>query len=212
MTQLRKFSEWFNWRWFLIFAIVLGASMTFLELAEDVWFNEGFKWDVPLILSVHSFSYPALDLIFKAITMTAGAIIFAPILIFCFWFWRKQSYYQIGMLLFSVIGMGIITTILKLLFQRPRPDVFVPLVTESSYSFPSGHTGAAVALFGLAGTFFWQDNQRIVALLCWLWVFLVMLSRIYLGAHYPSDVLASLMLGIIWIILLNWKSLRKPQN
>lgn len=84
-------------------------------------------------------------------------VILLPIALFCYWVWQQRQYSKIGLLLFSVMGMGIITTVLKELFQRPRPQVLAALVSESSYSFPSGHTGAAVALLGLAGIFFWQE-------------------------------------------------------
>jgi undecaprenyl-diphosphatase len=92
--------------------------------------------------------------------------------------------------------------LLKLLFARPRPNVFPPLTLETSFSFPSGHTMAAVAFYGLIAILLWRDHHYGWALLPGLWVPLVALSRIYLGVHYPSDVLASLAVGTIWLALI----------
>jgi len=79
--------------------------------------------------------------------------------------------------------------------------VFPPLTTETSYSFPSGHAMAAVAVYGVLALLLWQRGKRGWAVLAGAWVPLVAISRVYLGVHYPSDVLASLALGTIWLII-----------
>lgn len=199
-----------NWRWLVIFLVVLVSAYTFVDLAGDVWLKEGFAWDIPIIQSIHQSSSPLLDLIFRGITFTAGPIgIVIAVVIGCLWLWKLNQKFQMMSLAFSVIGMALITSILKVIFQRPRPDIIPPLVAEASYSFPSGHTGSAVAFYGLLGYFLWQEQHYVAAALSWSWVILVMLSRIYLGAHYPSDVLASLALGIIWVLLLIFSNQRQ---
>jgi membrane-associated phospholipid phosphatase len=186
--------------------LVFALACIFLELAGDVWLREGFSWDRPILLAIHQAGTPLFDFLFRMISVMVGILIPLPLGLICYWFWYHQMRHNALTIVFSVIGMSIMTTLLKLIFQRPRPEVFPPLVTETSYSFPSGHTGSAVALFGLAGIYFWRANRRLYAVFCWIWVPLVMLSRVYLGVHYPSDVLASLALGIIWIIILTVQS------
>ncbi len=101
----------------------------------------------------------------------------------------------------SFVGTFLLNSLLKFIFARPRPDLFPPLVVEHSYSFPSGHTMSAIAYFGLLALVLWQRGRRGWAVLAGLWVPLVALSRVYLGAHYPSDVLASLAIGTIWLVI-----------
>jgi membrane-associated phospholipid phosphatase len=106
----------------------------------------------------------------------------------------------------------LLNSLLKLLFARPRPNVFPPLMAETSYSFPSGHTMSAVAVYGLLALLLWQRGQYAWALLPGLWVPLVALSRVYLGVHYPSDVLASLALGTIWLVIVWFTQTRQHVN
>jgi undecaprenyl-diphosphatase len=106
------------------------------------------------------------------------------------------------MLIVSLIASQIISLLLKYRFDRPRPDVFPPLVVEHTGSFPSGHTLTAVAVYGLISVLLWQRGHRFLSIISGIWVFLIALSRVYLGAHYPSDVLASLALGTILLIII----------
>lgn len=201
--QIDNIIEWvLNRRWLLRLLLVFVAAYAFLELSADVWLNEGFDWDAPIMQAFNDLRSPALDITFSLITESVGWLIFIPLLMFAYWFWRRDMRRHISLLLFSVLGMALLSSLLKLLFQRPRQDIFEPIVLQTSYSFPSGHSASAVALFGLMSLFLWRSRHYLAAVLCWIWVLLVMLSRIYLGAHYPSDVLASLALGIVWIILL----------
>jgi len=106
------------------------------------------------------------------------------------------------MFLVSFGGTVALNIMLKALFTRPRLQLFPPLVVETSFSFPSGHTMVAVAFYGLISILLWRKRQYAWAILAGVWVFLVGLSRIYLGVHYPSDVLASLAVGTIWLVLI----------
>ncbi|MBZ0298034.1 MAG: phosphatase PAP2 family protein [Anaerolineae bacterium] len=201
--------QYLNWRWMTLVVLILGSAYTFLDLAGDVWLQEGFDWDEPIMLLVHSFSSPTLDVVFLTITYTANELSFVPVLICGIWWWRTQRRDKVIQLMFSWLGMGAIINSLKLLFQRARPSVFPPLMNEISYSFPSGHTGTAVAVYGLIGVFLWEMEHPVWAVACWIWVGLVALSRVYLGVHYPSDVLASLTLGTLWVILIVLRSRRQ---
>lgn len=106
----------------------------------------------------------------------------------------------------------------KALFQRPRPD-FDWLVDVAGYSFPSGHATVAVALYGTLGYLLWHASKGRAAR--WAWVaslsFLAIIvgaSRVYLGVHYPSDVVAGFALGGIWAILCTslYAIMNRPQS
>ncbi len=188
------------WIWLLGLIFVGGAAGIFLDLAGDVWMKEAFVWDAPLMLAIHQFSRPWLDTLMIVITKIGfpGALVIAPAAALWLW-WRRQQHLAAIALVVSIVGSALLSSSLKVLFARPRPAVFPPLMAETTYGFPSGHALSAVALFGFAAYLLWQQQQRIWALLAVLFALLVSLSRIYLGVHYPSDVLGSLSLGLLWL-------------
>ena len=187
-------------RWALSLIIVFGAAFIFVELAEDVWLKEGFSWDVPAMRAIHRLSTPWLDVAMKSVSLTASALVIILVAGIAFWLWHWQRDMLNALTLIVALGGSVvINTLLKVVFARPRPDVFQPLTVEHSYSFPSGHTSTAIAFYGLLAILLWRADRRGGALLSGLWVLAVAFSRVYLGVHYPSDVLGSLALGTIWI-------------
>lgn len=179
--------------------VPLTAVTLFLELAEDVWFREGFAWDAPIMLAIHSLSQPWLDTAFKLVTETAGPLVAIAVLITAVLLWRQRQWIMALLFPISFVGVVVLNTLLKAVFSRPRPTLFPPLVTETSYSFPSGHAMSAIAFYGLLALVLWHHRHYGWAILAGIWVPLVALSRVYLGVHYPSDVLASLTLGTVWL-------------
>jgi undecaprenyl-diphosphatase len=181
--------------------VVIGfPTIIFGELAEDVWFREGFSWDAPIILGIHSLSSPNLDSVMKLITQTGNAGAIALVLALAGWFfWKRQSINAFSIL--SAFGGAVaINALLKLVFARPRPHLFPPLVVETDFSFPSGHVTAAVAVYGFLAFLLWQNRHRVWAALSALWILVVAFSRIYLGVHYPSDTLAAMAFTSLWLI------------
>jgi len=192
-------------RQFIVWVVTLGLLLTavslFLELAEDVWLNEGFTWDATVMLGIHRLSQPWLDSLFWLVTQTAGAYSVLLVVGTAVYFWWHGDRATMQLVLASFGGSFLLNSLLKLLFARPRPNLFPPLVTETSYSFPSGHAMSAVAVYGLLALLLWQRGRYAWAILAGFWVPLVALSRVYLGVHYPSDVLASLALGTVWFVI-----------
>ncbi len=189
-------------KWITLGLLTLTAVALFAELAEDIWLKEGFGWDAPIMLTIHRLSVPWLDWLMKKVSATAGSRIVLPLAAAAvFYLWRKEWAVSLAIVL-GYGGVMQLSSILKQLFARPRPSVFPPLALESSFSFPSGHTMSAVAFYGLLSLLLWRHHQRIWAVLPGLWVLLVAFSRVYLGVHYPSDVLASLAVGTIYLAAL----------
>lgn len=99
----------------------------------------------------------------------------------------------------------LINQVLKFIIQRPRPDGF-RLATVSGFSFPSGHSMAAMAFFGLLAWLVWRyekDHRQRALLVAAFALVIVMIgvSRIYLGVHYASDVIGGFCLSVIWLAL-----------
>src|SRR6476659_809937 len=133
MTTIRKFQSndrfsFARFTWFLGVCLLFGCSLSFGDLAEDVWFKEGFTWDVPVALAIHHFRRPWLDGMMNAITQTGnvGAIILVSGIALWF-YWRRQP--RQAIFLFVTFGGAMaLNTLLKLVFARPRPQLFPPLV------------------------------------------------------------------------------------
>ena len=101
-------------------------------------------------------------------------------------------------------GLGIGLSLVKEIVQRPRPDESIRLVTESGYSFPSGHSMVSMAFYGFLLWLVWRyEKDPVVKRIC-MWgyaalILLVGISRIYLGVHYASDVLAGFCVSVAWL-------------
>ncbi len=111
-------------------------------------------------------------------------------------------------IMLSVIGGHLLIESLKLLFQRPRPAI-TWLTFASGYSFPSGHSLITVAFYGLIALLLFKHLKpsylkKILIILFLLIPFIVGISRIYLGVHYPTDVLAGWFSGFLWIKFCFW--------
>ena len=117
---------------------------------------------------------------------------------------HQRSGYWLGRLALSVPGCVLLNEVLKYVFHRARPTFEHPLVQLPGYSFPSGHAVAATVLYGFAAILLWPYIApgvcRIVIGTAIVVVILgVAFSRVYLGAHYPTDVLAGVLEGIAWL-------------
>ena len=122
------------------------------------------------------------------------------------YFWHRKEYGWLLLTAVCVPGGMLLNELIKLLFQRDRPEFEHPLVTLASYSFPSGHTAAAAVLYGLAACYVMTRTRsvgvRVAApFIALAMVALVGYSRIYLGAHYLSDVLAGGAESCAWLAL-----------
>ena len=105
----------------------------------------------------------------------------------------------------NLVLVVILNTLLKELIQRPRPES-INLITETGFSFPSGHSMVAMAFFGLLVWLVWHyEKNRTLRLVCCagfsLMILLIGLSRIYLGVHYASDVLGGFCISLAWLAL-----------
>ncbi|MCX6738957.1 MAG: phosphatase PAP2 family protein [Candidatus Parcubacteria bacterium] len=121
-----------------------------------------------------------------------------------FYFYKKMAYYVL--FLGMMIGSSAFVYILKDLISRPRPSFIAPVITETSVAFPSGHAALSVVFYGLIAYLFarntknTQTQKNIVAV--WIFIFILIgSSRLHLGVHFVSDVIAGYATGFFWISL-----------
>jgi undecaprenyl-diphosphatase len=109
----------------------------------------------------------------------------------------------------TMAGAGVLDTVLKLAFHRPRPAPFFDTPLPHSYSFPSGHALLSLCLWGSLAALL-TTRSRSLRVRFAVWTLAVALigpigfSRIYLGVHYPSDVLAGYAAGLVWVTIVAW--------
>ncbi|WEK56001.1 MAG: phosphatase PAP2 family protein [Candidatus Cohnella colombiensis] len=171
------------------------CTLVFAIIAIFVSMNGTAYLDEKIIASIQGLQSDTLTSIMTAITSLASEvgitlISIASVIIIFMRFRRRR---EILLLISVVCGSALLNKVFKLLFARERPD-FNRLIEEAGYSFPSGHSMAAFSLYGILCYIVWENSRerrwRLISLLAGA-VIIVMIgiSRIYLGVHYPSDVI-----------------------
>ena len=158
-------------------------------------------FDQPIQTAIRGDLPDALTFLFQIITHLIDIpVIITWVLIVALIFYRKQWKMESYLMLGNLALAGILIVTFKNIYQRPRPEI-LHLVEEKGFSFPSGHSLAVTIMVGTLIVIFSQriKNQnwrRVVQFLLGFYILSVLISRVYLGVHYPSDVLASLCVGL----------------
>ena len=175
----------------------------FLKLAGEIIEKEPLAFDVYLLEKIHSYATPFLDTVFITITNIGGivAVILITLALAVFYFYKRR-YSDLYFIVLSVTGASITNLLLKVAFQRDRPSLFTQAVVEQGFSFPSGHAMASAALVTCLVLIYFKTSKRwAVIIFGGIAVFLIGLSRLYLGVHYPSDIIAGWSVSVIWVLL-----------
>ncbi|MDQ6651753.1 MAG: phosphatase PAP2 family protein [Acidobacteriota bacterium] len=194
----------------LVIGILIFAGMTLIlgEISEDVINHEPLTIaDAQLSTWLHTHASPALTTFLWIVTSLHStlAVSSVAIILGLYLLWRRQPYWLAALWL-SVFGGMLLNKLLKFAFHRARPHFNDPILTLTSYSFPSGHTMMATVLYGALAAFLVAKTRSwrwraLVILSAGLLIALVGFSRIYLGAHYLSDVLGAIAEGLAWLSL-----------
>jgi membrane-associated phospholipid phosphatase len=150
---------------------------------------------------------PALDkLMLEATTLGDGVVIFMLVATTSVFLWLTQHRWSVFILVVGVIGGKVLNTVLKLGYDRARPSIVEAIDTVSSPSFPSGHAMGAMIAYGSVAYLVsrLEPTPRLRAatwVIAGSLILLIGTSRIYLGVHYPSDVLAGFLAGLAWLAL-----------
>lgn len=191
-----------RWRLVALFAGVLAPLAVFGSLASEVWGHEGFAWDAPILRWVHGAATPAHDRVMVAISTLGGARGLIPLcaVVAGILLWRRR-WGDASFLVLAYGGAAVLNVLAKALFHSARPALWLSPAPEHGYGFPSGHAMTSVALFSACVVLAWPTRWRWPLLLvAGVATLAIGLSRVYLGVHFPSDVLAAWLAGLAWVI------------
>ncbi|MCF7808123.1 MAG: phosphatase PAP2 family protein [Candidatus Marinimicrobia bacterium] len=142
--------------------------------------------------------------IMKFFTFLGDEEFFLLFLPLAYWLWRKEIMGRAGMILLFTF---LLNAMIKGFFQVPRPDSIEHLVHADDWSFPSGHSQGAMVLWGWLA---WEFKNVRGYLLAGILVGLIGFSRIYLGVHYPVDVLGGFAIGLVTLSVYAWLLKQRP--
>lgn len=189
----------------ILFAAILFWTpfIVFVGLAHEVIEKEAFAPDTFVLTKIHTLTTPWLTHTVVLLTNLGGIIFILPITaIIVAALYAKKLWREARLLLAIVAGAGVVNMLLKVWFHRDRPTLWQALVHETSYSFPSGHAMASSALaFGVMALF-WRTKWRwLVVAAGLLYMIIVGFTRLYLGVHFPSDILAGWCVSFLWTLI-----------
>ena len=184
----------------LLFAGVLLPLWIFAELADEVHELEQFVFDDPILLKAHAYAGPGMDRFFILVSQLGygGVILIDVLIVLALLLYRRWREAVFAAIAFS--GSALLNLGSKQFFQRDRPSLWQSVSPEHTYSFPSGHAMGSMTLALVVILLAWPTRWRWPLLvLAASFALLVGYSRIYLGVHYPSDILGGWMAAIAWV-------------
>lgn len=205
----------------LAFALIIGGIWISVKTVEEVLEGDSQAIDEEILLSLRNpadtndpLGPPWFEEIIRDFTALGGTalltlVIFSTVgLLF-----MQGNYRQVIIILISIVGALLLSYYLKDIFDRPRPDLVAHGSNVRTASFPSGHALLSASTYLTLGTLLAQVQRRFrirvfIIVLSILTVSLVGFSRVYLGVHWPSDVLAGWAIGSVWALLCwlaSWK-------
>ncbi|GAA4710181.1 phosphatase PAP2 family protein [Brevibacillus fulvus] len=190
--------------WALVFALLSALAIT-------LFYKDAYRpLDETAFRIAEMVQTPWLTAVMKTITLLGDAIVVAPLgALIIIGFFLRGYRIEALIILVTLVAGNWLQDITKEIFARPRPDAFHLIALPESYSFPSGHAMVAVAFYGVLAYMLKRVGQDapwrswITPLYSLLLVGLC-LSRIYLGVHYASDVLAGLCFSAVWYFLVRY--------
>lgn len=183
-------------------SIVAFAFACVLYLGEDILEKQVISFDVSIVHFIYAYRSPVLTTAMLGVTALGSATSFLILSIAVFLYLYKKQQKEAILFTFIFLSASGLNLLLKIFFARPRPTL-MPLVIERSYSFPSGHSMNSLVFYMMLSYFVYRNTKNVkltalISIFSLIIVGLIGLSRVYLGAHYPSDVLAGYATGILW--------------
>ena len=191
----------------LLMAVFISCTLLFVNIADGINENELLHFDMTIIQAVQG---SINDLSTKVLTFITdlGSVngnIFL-VIVFSLLLLMKKRFISVLFLVITTLTGGYVNHYLKWIFQRERPSLN-PLVEVNGYSFPSGHSMSSFILYGALMIITTRITKRwsirlVVYAICIFMILTIGYSRIYLGVHFPSDVIGGYIAGCAWLAII----------
>ncbi len=189
-----------GWRLLVWFIFLLLPLLSFASLVSELHKKDAFPFDAPIMEMLHTIATPTLDRFFIFITHLGYQWGVVPLDLIMLASLALRTRFRDGLFFgIAISGSAVLNLAAKNYFARLRPDLWLSPAPETTFSFPSGHAMGSATLGMCLIILSWPGRARwpvIVASVCF--VALVGVSRVYLGVHYPSDILAGWSAAIAW--------------
>jgi membrane-associated phospholipid phosphatase len=175
------------------------------KLAEEVLERESFAFDTNFLLWLHQFANPSLDKLMLLITNLGNpnTVVIVAVINFLLLWWRRYRQ-EAKFFVLACLGALILNTGLKLFFSKPRPELWHRLISEKSFSFPSGHALGSMVLYGFIAyelATHYPHFAKVIYSFTIILIAAIGMSRLYLGVHWPTDIIAGYGVGFLWLMI-----------
>ena len=206
-TNKKRLFEFISLSLVLGLAAAIATIVFFGWLADEVLEGETTHFDEVTRAAVHQLASPAMTTAMRGISFL-GSMLFLTIATAAviIWFATRRWGREARLFAITMIGASTLNISLKLAFKRARPEPFFDLLPPESYSFPSGHALTSACFYGAFAALITariksRRTRVLIWIVCTITFVLIGLSRIYLGVHHTTDVIAGFAAAFIWIFV-----------
>lgn len=211
LSYSARFFRKHGWKMLLWFFCLLLPLWGFAAMVGELHEKNAFPFDLPILNMLHAMASPAKDRFFVLMSKLGYMWGVLPLDIFLLvWLVARRRFRDSLFFVLAVLGSLILNVAAKNHFARARPSLWLSITPETTFSFPSGHAMASATLAVALIFLFWPTRGRWwVAVAAIVFAVLVGISRIYLGVHFPSDILTGWTAAIAWVVAMHELVVRK---
>lgn len=209
-TNQKRFAEFLSLSLLLGLGAAIAALIFFSWLTDQVFEGDAVQFDEATRAAVHQLASPAMTVVMRFFSFVGSTLMLTILTaIVIVWFAMRRWGREAKLFAITMIGGSLLNMTLKLTFKRSRPIPFFDPWPPETYSFPSGHSLMSACFFGaLAAILNARIKRKRVRAVVWVLGTLMFLaigfSRIYLGVHHTTDVIAGFSAALIWIVVVRF--------